>query len=1271
MVNTIFILDRTYNVVRILVGNKNAQKVFWDDTYTQEFDTGAETFEFSCYLDEAVVEGNFVVFRYNNQYKMFSIIDMEQQHSEGRLVANCYCEIASLTLLNSFVRPFSGDMNCIQFFQHILQGTDWVIGRYSSSLENNIQTVDVSNIQNVWSLIEDYKDIYECELNVRIDFENNHVTGQYIDIYSDGGLGNKTFKRFEYGRNVTGIIKKKDLYDWCTGIIIDSNCDVGDIIITKGDNLGFEKSAGDVILNDNANRMYNNGRTHVIGVYNGDETDPMTACVNAWKELKKRSEPRFDYEVTTALTPDEYEDLLLGDTVYVIDHSYTPPLLLEARVGELQLSFTDRTKNKCVLTNYKEIKSKLLDADYVKLTGTIQDVVNTFFPITSEGIADGAICDGKIDTVYYREITADIVSASIGAFENLYTQNLTVVNADIQDLMARTANITILESQLAEIDTLVNGHLTSDNIQSMVITGDKFTVANGFIKDAMIDSISAGTITSGTLNTGGVKIESVDGGLIIKDNLQQFKDENGNIRIQMGKDAQGNFTFMILGEDGQGILMDENGITENAIGDGLIVNDMVAEDAGISGSKLDIDSVVSEINEGSTTIKGTKVKLDETGQSLEVAFNELNTKVDNIEVGEFVVPSENLLLGTEESTWMVGNSSSSTYTLYDTTENRDESWNNAQMVLSCTYIIEDYEGGSFRLQGAGVTDFASTVIPSGNGTFKYEQIMRPSTDQVVTSSRFMNCTGIRLQMNSFTGDVTIKEMKLERGSVATPWSGSFNAIYEKINSNATNIKVQQGEIETLISNTTIVKSDGQTVLLKDEYNSTKDTVNSHTTKIGSMETTIDRVTSQQTILEQDLDGFKTTVSESYITKEDLENGSEGFATKSELQQTADAWTATFKNGYNEGIVTLNANGLTVQQGTGKVELNKDALRFYDGTEAWGEIWDGQFSFTSKGSRVGSVGSTVHAIDTGRPTSVLGCEYDCDVAVGYKVSQNNVSYRTPLVVASTDYNVGDYANGSEVYYRGANIAAPFIHGQMTFRSREQDRLSVRPIDSETNEYFGWGDITCQDVHNSYYSWNDKRLTVMGGTMLGLGVRERPNSSNAYEPHELLTMRYNYEDSEYEMDVSCRMMMNRKKMYEPYIVEGTFEDCYTVSSLATTSNYAARLVKSSIEEGRIYSNMSFDKDEIRWCWKHSEFTYAETDIDENDNWIPTGRNICYIELPGVIAENIEPDYHINISKMSWGDYRIAEKTPYYFILESQEEDFEFTFEVVGKLIKDDIQ
>ena len=712
MVNTIFILDKAYNTARILVSNRSSQKVFWEDTYNQDFDTGAESFEFNCYADENVVEGNYVVFYYNNQYKMFTIMDIEQEHKDGRLASNCYCEISALSLLNNFVRPFSGDMNCIQFFEHVLNGTNWFVGKYSTSLLNKIQTINVTNIESAWSLIEDYKDIFECEINVRVTYENGCVTGRYIDIYDDGAMGSPTYKRFEYGRNVTGIVKQKDLYDWCTAIIVDADCDVSETIIKESDGYGFTKGAGDVILDDNANRMYNAGKNHIVGVYTGKETDPREACINAWKELQNRKAPKFDYEVTTALTMDEYEDIHLGDTVYVVDHSYDPPLMLEARVGKLELSFTDRTKNKCTLTNYKEIKSKLLSADYIKLTGTITDVINSFFPITSEGIADGAIIDGKIETTYYQQITADIVSASKVVAEDLIAKEVLAINADIvnlkankaeiTDLTAANGKITNLESDLADVKTLVNGNLTSDNIQALHLTAENTTIDNALIKNAMIDTVSADKINTGTLNTNNVIIESEDGGIVLSGSTQQFKDENGQVRVQIGKDAQGNFTFCLFSQDGKGILLDETGIKAGAVPNGLIVNDMVDNNANIAGSKLDIASVITEINGNTETIKSSVIKFDDTGQSLLVAFNTLKNKVETIE------------------------------------------------------------------------------------------------------------------------NVSIE--------------GDLSSVMEQVSTNTTQIGVIQGEITSLINNTTITKEDGTTVQLKDEYSATKQTVDEISTKIGYLET---------------------------------------------------------------------------------------------------------------------------------------------------------------------------------------------------------------------------------------------------------------------------------------------------------------------------------------------------------------------------------------------------------------------------------------------------
>lgn len=248
----------------------------------------------------------------------------------------------------------------------------------------------------------------------------------------------------------------------------------------------------------------------------------------------------------------------------------------------------------------------------------------------------------RIDTLIAGKATIEELEAIDAKIENLEVGNLEAVNAEIENLKANkaditelnavSANIEILDAEVADIQTLVNGNLTSDNILSFHITADKVTMDDAFISDAMIANVSAGKITAGTINTSLVSVQSEDGGLIINGSTQQFKDADGNVRIQIGRDSTGNFTFALYGADGQGQLINQNGITASAIGDGLIVNDMVADNAAISGGKLDISSVITEINsDTSTTIKSSKIYLNEQGQSLEVAFNSLKTQVETIE----------------------------------------------------------------------------------------------------------------------------------------------------------------------------------------------------------------------------------------------------------------------------------------------------------------------------------------------------------------------------------------------------------------------------------------------------------------------------------------------------------------------------------------------------------------------------------------------------------------------------------------------------------------
>lgn len=66
--------------------------------------------------------------------------------------------------------------------------------------------------------------------------------------------------------------------------------------------------------------------------------------------------------------------------------------------------------------------------------------------------------------------------------------------------------------------------------------------------------------------------------------------------------------------------------------------------------------------------------------------------------------------------------------------------------------------------------------------------------------------------------------------------GDLSSVIEQVSTNTTNIGIAQGQISTLIDNTTITKQDGTVTQLKDEYNKTKDTVNEHSVTIGKLET---------------------------------------------------------------------------------------------------------------------------------------------------------------------------------------------------------------------------------------------------------------------------------------------------------------------------------------------------------------------------------------------------------------------------------------------------
>jgi hypothetical protein len=205
--------------------------------------------------------------------------------------------------------------------------------------------------------------------------------------------------------------------------------------------------------------------------------------------------------------------------------------------------------------------------------------------------------------------------------------------AHIGDLTAGKIKVDILEGGTAILQNIITNFISGESGQFMHLTGANVVIDNAVIKDAMIESLNVSKINAGDISTNKFRIKSDNGGIEIVGATQQFKDKNNKVRIQMGQDTQGSFNFILRGEDGTTTLIDHNGIKEKAIADDLIKGNMISENA-VGGKQIDYNSFTEEFNKDTNThtLKSSKVLLDETNQTLDIAFNTLKTEVESLDL---------------------------------------------------------------------------------------------------------------------------------------------------------------------------------------------------------------------------------------------------------------------------------------------------------------------------------------------------------------------------------------------------------------------------------------------------------------------------------------------------------------------------------------------------------------------------------------------------------------------------------------------------------------
>lgn len=696
MVNSIFILNKDKRIVDVLSNNGDSpQSPFFDDLYKQHLDTGAETFEFSTFSTERINKhcevGSYVAFKYENKIKMFQIIETEDEHSEGMIIKSCYCEIAGLELINNVIRATEMQaVNVEQFFKTVLKDTPWALGLVDMAI-NTVANVKIEKATNVYSVIQDNLDVFDIEIEYRVEMAGQRVVGQFIDLHRQ--RGRETRKRFEYGVNVSGVSKQIDISNLCTAMI---GIGKGGLDFKSVEWLSDKPAPKplnqDFIVNPVAYEQWNRQGEQLMGVYENSECEsPHELLQLTWNALVKASVPNFTYDVATEMIKGDEEELNLGDTVYVIDNDYVPALHLSARVGQLEISFTDHTKNKCILTNFKDVKSGVLSLE------TIQAIIDGKFPITGNEIVDGTITGDKIgqgqitgllikaDAIEAKHITANAITS-----KQIHAGAITADKLTTGELITNSAQIKegiIGKVQIAEgsIDNvrIENGAITSVKIgdgqvgtlqvADAAITNGK--IANLAVDDAKIRNLNAEKITAGQIaadrltanvieainaSIGKITADHIDVDSIVVDNIDAGKITTGTLdadRITSSVITAINASLENATIDQAKIgNLDASKITTGQLSADIIKTNVISAinaslgSATINSAKignLDASKITSgyisadRIKAG--TIDATKISADAISS---ISVNASNVVADKIAAGDIKVGNANILDGT-------------------------------------------------------------------------------------------------------------------------------------------------------------------------------------------------------------------------------------------------------------------------------------------------------------------------------------------------------------------------------------------------------------------------------------------------------------------------------------------------------------------------------------------------------------------------------------------------------------------------------------------------
>lgn len=407
--------DSNLRKVAFIDNNKQDTLNYFNDAWTRYLETGSSTFDFTVFKKAIISdigkkraynslnEKAFVSFRYKGRTYLHTIRKIE----ENEKVIKCYSINLNLELINEYSIPYKSPK--AMSFKEFCEEMDLLNYTFLKIGINEVANKKISaewegsdtKLNRLLSLAKKFG--AEIEFDTRLNADSS-IKSFTVNVYhehddSHQGVGQISPKILRYGKNLKTITRTIDKTGIYNTVVPTGKDDKGNVVDIRGlgpwsvNNAKGEREfyqSGAALYAPLSMQMYPSTFTHSTGDRDQwtrkdmtvESSNPEVIRSTAYRELKKNCYPAVTYEA------EGFADLEIGDTVKVYDDGFSPTLLLEMRVSEQVISFTNPKNNKTTFSNTKALENRLSQGIQQQLDRMIEDAKPyTIKLATDNGIA--------------------------------------------------------------------------------------------------------------------------------------------------------------------------------------------------------------------------------------------------------------------------------------------------------------------------------------------------------------------------------------------------------------------------------------------------------------------------------------------------------------------------------------------------------------------------------------------------------------------------------------------------------------------------------------------------------------------------------------------------------------------------------------------------------------------------------------------------------------------------------------------------------------------